>query len=914
MRSHSPPPTGGAMHSPVRKPSDRRIVTIFEGAGRLPKRPGSAPLHHPRRSAASDSRADEVGGAATEVSDHLSEVSLSTLSPSGSLSELSLRRRAFFGQETAADGDDDREATVTSLPSSGSVAGGWQEADIATTLVMARSPLTNVVRSSGAPRMPREARRKHQMKKSRWAKRRDPCPVSRMHSEVSLQGTPPQVVHVREPSPHIALETCPGDVGETATAASNSPPCPSFRPVTPQRSPKDKLHDVSPRPSYLLQWAERFPVHHIEEEAEEDEEDHSVEEEKPTVKGLLAKYIRKGLAHAENELSRRRKSMFLPKSEDLDLEKLRQEIAQQELDVGKDEDEYRLARVMYGNLDGAAIEVAESVQPRNPDFVDEGQTGIPVSDVHNYLLYCQMHRLTIVLRPVADGAAQAFIGTFGLTDPSLVDPAGYPILERTEYLPWSFISQVTCHDTNARGKTMATALKSSPYEPIKGMVPLNAQLSKVGAQQSLMKSSLEMALIQAEAESPSPPQSGSPSDSPPPSSPSLTGGRKLRSAMKGISPKSGSQRSIASSGGLTQVYAKLKSMETSAARLLDKIAEDSKKAMRASEAKLKKLKAQYERDSMNALNKRVVSEMYVDEFNQSQFLGECFARFGPRHEKIHFLVWRCTPEVEPHLQGMAYIDNDAPVFVLPPAEPDSRYRVWEKGDFVEAPLDFPPPDTEPVVVKLVASRVFYVSEKTGRIEEREEGAMLVPDYDGLSYAKDTVPPVELSRQYPDDDDLIDAWVEHYEEVRKEDITVEYRENMGLVSVPDIEHIEEVRSLTGWRQSHGEEANNTVKTQDFLPGNYVAFDSRGKLTILRSFQETIDFFSRMWRKGCPIRLNPNWNVILGSDWLPIIPSDSVAPLFDREGKEAAVLEKLKEQKTPEWDLSSLRAAYDRIFTR
>eukprot|EP01062_Namystynia_karyoxenos_P061607 TRINITY_DN5396_c2_g1_i1.p1 TRINITY_DN5396_c2_g1~~TRINITY_DN5396_c2_g1_i1.p1 ORF type:complete len:1591 (+),score=556.61 TRINITY_DN5396_c2_g1_i1:464-4774(+) len=908
--------------------------------------------------------------------------------------------------------------------------------------------------SCGTPRLPREARRRHQSRKRRWARTHEPqpglspaavsqrpqraprtsLPKAAIQSPPSPRAQRPSLTSPRPSTPAVTLPAPEGPpevlgrkgslsqyyrqkIAEIEVEGPTSPrgkrsghgrPAEGLRVLLPPeaviRSPEpdrslagtglsaspelgDSRGLASPQysaslsasvgPSASLAAAERRRDSMMSAGSDEQVSESSAgsgDHQQKTVHDLLAERIRRGQQRASDilqrydsveTLSRAGSSAAAQDELAMSLDRLRREIEKQEDVVTKKGENERVARLLEGKMDGAAIAAAEAESHQNEQFVPEDLTGMPVSDVHNYLLYCQMHQLGVVLRPVADGAAQAFIGRCDITDPTLRDSNGYPILTRTDLMPWAHLRQVTRHVSNARGKTMATALKSSPYEPIKGTVPLNAQLSKVGAQQTQMKSDLETALIEAEqrsglreqqaaegaAEADSLGLSASGGDASPtegslsgsrsprsaaPSSPGSRTWGKTRASMLGgriKMPKQGKAGLAASvsikgppgspagkggtrRGSLTAVYAQLKSMESSAARMLDKIEEDSKRAMLASAQKLQQLLQKYNNESMHSLDKRKVAEMYVDEFNQSQFLGQCFARYGPQQEKIHFLVNRREQGVDPRQWGMAYQEADAPVFVLVPAGDDARrgkFRKWDtdRKDFVEMPPPFPPEGTEPVAVKLVASRMFYISPETGRIEEREEGAMLVPDFDGLSYAKDRVLPKHLAIRLRGDA-LKRALVEYYEEIRSEQLNLTYRDNMGLVSGSDVEHIEEVRALTDWRQSHGEEANNTVKTQQFLPGNYSAFDSFGQVTVLRDFADCVQFFRRMWRMGCPLRLNPNWNVVLDVDWLPVAPNDSINPLYDREAREALVLEKLKASQ--EWDMPSLRCAYDRIFTR
>ena len=563
---------------------------------------------------------------------------------------------------------------------------------------------------------------------------------------------------------------------------------------------------------------------------------------------------------------------------------------------------------------GAAIASAEALQFNDQPFVPEIHTGLPVCDVHNYLLYCQHHKVSIMLRPVADGAAQAFIGSFTLNDSTLLDAGGYPILDRTEHAPWALLSNITKNSSNAAGKTMSTSLKSSPYNPIKGCVPMVAQLSKVGAAQTKLKSKLEAALIEAEK--------GSADDT---------------NTSTGGGDGGGGEGNQA----LTQVYARLKSMETAAVRIFNKIAQDSNRAMEASRQNLTKLMQQYQTHSMQATEKRKVSEMYLDEFNNSQFLGECYLRYGPLREVVHYVGWKPLSTVESWMHHTPYQENSLPVFVLCPpgegmqgvedeeasgsdtptavrsAERETCFKRWdeEKSEFVKMPLGLPE-NTYPVPVVLVSSRQFYISEDTGRIEERKEGAMLVPDYDGLSFALDQVPPLELlPKPYnvSSVEEVAKVFTEAATQAMHGNLAQRYVHGMGMVCEKDIEHVLDVRSLTGWRQNHGVESNNTVKTQEFTPGNYTCFDSDGKLYIVHNFREAIAHVREAWKVGCPLKLNPNWNVLLDREWLPIVPSDSVNPLYDLEGAEASFIDRIKNS-DQEWDMPSIKSAYERLYLK
>eukprot|EP01060_Flectonema_neradi_P041672 TRINITY_DN9964_c0_g1_i1.p1 TRINITY_DN9964_c0_g1~~TRINITY_DN9964_c0_g1_i1.p1 ORF type:complete len:457 (+),score=65.47 TRINITY_DN9964_c0_g1_i1:202-1371(+) len=136
--------------------------------------------------------------------------------------------------------------------------------------------------------------------------------------------------------------------------------------------------------------------------------------------------------------------------------------------------------------------------------------------------------------------------------------------------------------------------------------------------------------------------------------------------------------------------------------------------------------------------------------------------------------------------------------------------------------------------------------------------------------------------------------------------------MGVVSKADEEHVHEVRALTDWRQSHGEEYGNTIKTQDFLPGNYSCFDSDGKLHVVKTFEQAISFIRQSWTEGKPLPLNPNWNVLLDQKWLPYVPTDSIKPLYNKEERDAAIMTRIANQTKAEWDLQSLSTAYNKIY--
>ena len=504
-------------------------------------------------------------------------------------------------------------------------------------------------------------------------------------------------------------------------------------------------------------------------------------------------------------------------------------------------------------------------------------TGMPVADVHNYSLYCQSQKFTVMLRPVADGAAQAFIGIFGFSDKTLLDERGYPILEQLNYIPWSHYVQCTTHTSTARGKTMATALKSSPYEPIKGMVPVHAQLSKVGAAHTQLLNNLEAALIEA--------------------------GETGDESVQGMT-----------SAELTKVYARLKTIESRAAEMFLKIQQDSENAVLRSKQTLERLNIAYNSMSMPCIDKHKISELFVDEFNNSQILGECFARFGPVREIIHFLVGKEGTSRE----STVYQENNLPVFLLLPTSVNRYYRKWEtaKQCFVDqVKNDFPPEETAAIAVKLVASRKFYVSKQTGRIEEYKEGCELVPDYDGLTYARDFE--CKLGAHELRDmtcDQIRSHLVKQHEKLMCESMEQRYIENMGLVTRTDEDHIQEVRVLTDWRQSHGEESNNTIKTQDFLSGNYSCFDSDGKLRVVKNFEQAITFIRQGWQSGKPLQLNPNWNVLLDQSWLPYVGSESIKPLYNKEERDASIVTGIRSQKNQEWDEDSLSNAYSRIYRK
>ena len=304
---------------------------------------------------------------------------------------------------------------------------------------------------------------------------------------------------------------------------------------------------------------------------------------------------------------------------------------------------------------------------------------------------------------------------------------------------------------------------------------------------------------------------------------------------------------------------KLKAQRAQAGSLTAAFRRDIETALRESDVKCAALMEQYKADLVLTVDKAAVSRQYIERFNEAQFLGTTVAK------------WRGFPVY--FTEGAAGVagevlrdDKDAPVFHI---HKGSAFYLYNRqvNDMEKTPTS-ETANLKPVLV--VTHRMFFTSATTQRIEEETDAYLIGPDFDGLTYGYQ--------------DPLTDT----VERKKKwaETVTRPYLvKSMGLVSDADVEHVKEVRELTEWKQNHGYEMGNTVKSQPITKGTYVVLTPH-RVAILNSMTEIIGYCRTAWRHGIPLQLNPNWRVAIDHMHLPRpYGEDIFLPLVDDCGYSA-----------------------------
>lgn len=443
--------------------------------------------------------------------------------------------------------------------------------------------------------------------------------------------------------------------------------------------------------------------------------------------------------------------------------------------------------------------------------VDERETNIPPQDLHLLQLY-SLHTNTVnVYRPVSDVVPDLYIGDFFLP-PQHCDGNDIPKMfnEIDPKMTDAAIKQMTRRECRIKGKGIGISLKSSPYPPITGLIPLNPNLSKTYSEARKKERALEDQLMRTRVGC---------------ISTSLL--RKIRQ-----------QRSLLGASSTVAV------LEINA-------------YVEASQKRLDAALSSYHAASAYATDKLDVSIAFLATLNESQFVGRVGATW--RMLPLYTRVSPSDPnDVERNESG------DPKFYVL--AKDGLFYNYIPHFNEIDA--DRPVFETARMSpVEVLTHRSFIISPVTHRIEPDPKGDFLIgPDFDGFAYAKRN---------------RWDLSVEEYYARCEARIQTKLLPTFGQVCAEDLEFILDMRQLTEWKQSHGYECANTVKTQEVTDGNYVVI-TPDDLFISTNFQELMHVFGIMWQQGYPLLLNPNWRVMLHpTTFMPVlIGADEVTlPIID-----------------------------------
>ena len=282
---------------------------------------------------------------------------------------------------------------------------------------------------------------------------------------------------------------------------------------------------------------------------------------------------------------------------------------------------------------------------------------------------------------------------------------------------------------------------------------------------------------------------------------------------------------------------KLKAQKAQAGSLTQAFVRDIQTALKVSDDTCAALMAKYKQELVLTIDKAAVSRSYLDQFNEAQFLGTTGAK------------WRGLAVYYTELPSGAVLRNqhDVPVFHVKKA--DQFYEYDPEQHDIRSTASRDTQNLKPVLV--VTHRMFFTSSTTQRIEEEPDPYLIAPDFDGLAYG------VQIPDDYPTASHI--EWAMNCS-------TPKLIKSMGLVTCYDEEHLREIRAMTEWKQSHGYECDNTVKTQSLGKGMYPIFTPRG-LAILHDFTEIISFTRNAWLEGTPLKLNPFWKVCMDNYKLP-----------------------------------------------
>jgi hypothetical protein len=440
----------------------------------------------------------------------------------------------------------------------------------------------------------------------------------------------------------------------------------------------------------------------------------------------------------------------------------------------------------------------------------ELETNIPNKYLHIYLQYCAYTKSVIIIRPVSDSVPDLYAGT-SKVDRAHSAPDGTPLISPPSE---SVADTLRYSSTECRvmGKSIQVSLKSSPYPPIDGCIPVNPALGKAYIDAQRREREIEDMLLN-------------------------------------------------SATGLATVFVrKLKAQKAQASAMTAAFVRDTKTALRGSSEQFERLMSKYKQELVSTTDKLSVSNRYIDKFNNAQFLGVAGAKWRD---------WYVYYSELPNSSGSVLRDDmHVPVFHIRKDNDYYLYSAAERDVSKEPATPDVVADLHPV--EIVTHRTFYISKATNRIEEEQSPYIIGPDFDGLSYAQnylcdETGNRRSAKNRYTAQDHI--NWALEVTNLRA-------RDGMGLTSELDETHINVMRFLTDWKQNHGYECHNVIKSQPITHGNYVCITPTS-FFILRDFDEIITFYRSAWKDGTPLLLNPSWKVAIRRDGLPCCFGDELS---------------------------------------
>lgn len=448
----------------------------------------------------------------------------------------------------------------------------------------------------------------------------------------------------------------------------------------------------------------------------------------------------------------------------------------------------------------------------------ELETSMPPQELHLYQMYCANSDVVIVLRPISSAAPSMYAGNF-FVPPQYCDDDGIPlpVHEIKEDLDFEKVMQFTTSTCRIKGKGIGVSLKSSPYPPIEGFIPINPSLSKTYSEARRKERLLEDNLMRA-------------------------GGNASDKLSMNLLAKIRAQHSMF--GAATSVAMK-----------------EIEQSLKTSKAKLMELVSKYNEESAFTVDKLSVSEKYIDKMNEAQFLGKTTATW--RGMDLYYRQLGGELEVERFNDGVPifYARRGELLFTY-----DPKTNELKKG--ADSVLKFEAPSTFRKV-EILTHRSFIISPESKRIIKDPGRAFIIgPDFDGFAYSH------ALPKALMDDPTSYMNYCAHR-------INVTNVPSMGLVSPLDVEHVLEARALTQWKQNHGYECQNTIKTQEITDGSHVAILPTMEVRCLHNFVDLMRFYRECWLRGYPLILNPNWKVVLCNETkMPVPFGDEISlPIID-----------------------------------
>eukprot|EP00658_Telonema_sp_P-2_P008376 TRINITY_DN13155_c0_g1_i2.p1 TRINITY_DN13155_c0_g1~~TRINITY_DN13155_c0_g1_i2.p1 ORF type:complete len:482 (+),score=101.38 TRINITY_DN13155_c0_g1_i2:97-1542(+) len=407
------------------------------------------------------------------------------------------------------------------------------------------------------------------------------------------------------------------------------------------------------------------------------------------------------------------------------------------------------------------------------EMVVEEETNMPAQDLHLYQLYCAHQKTTIIIRPISNSVVDLYAGT-AILDPAFCDAHGNPIPQPN--MSAAEVWAATSFECRVKGKSISVSLKSSPFAPIGGLIPVNPALGKAYLDAVKRERDMEDLILNAQ------------------------GGVMTIALLK-----------------------RLKAQKAQAGSLTAGFVRDIQQSLLDSNSECSALLAEYQAAVTMTIDKAAVSKRYIDRLNNAQYLGTTHA------------LWHGMPVYynEAGLDGVERVEEGGcPVFYIRRADgkfyPFSQeHQNVEKNHVILASVTahFKP-------VEVVTHRSFVISPVTKRVEEDASSYLIGPDFDGLSYARNVhfvnSPLKDSPAPYTSHDHI------RYADAHSNTNLVV---GMGLVYEEDVGHIAELRELTQWKHNHGYECANTVKSQPLTPGPYVLITPTNA-RVLNTFEEII----------------------------------------------------------------------------